>query len=90
LIVQVDFNAKTEYECLTNYKVLQEVFTNLGIDKVRSLKRPIQDPQRRCRASVACVTWQQNPWQQKGQLFYMSGRWASCIVRQRCESASAA
>ncbi|KIZ04504.1 Microtubule integrity protein mal3 [Monoraphidium neglectum] len=30
---RVDFNAKTEYECLTNYKVLQEVFTNLGIDK---------------------------------------------------------
>jgi len=32
---QVDYNAKNEYEYISNYKVLQEVFTKLNIDKVR-------------------------------------------------------
>jgi hypothetical protein len=30
---QVDFNAKTEYDYISNYKVLQEVFSKLNIDK---------------------------------------------------------
>ena len=32
--VQVDFNAKNDYEYINNYKILQAAFTKLGIDKV--------------------------------------------------------
>ena len=30
---QVDFNAKTEYEALNNYKVLQQAFLKYGVNK---------------------------------------------------------
>ena len=32
--MQVDFNAKNDYEYINNYKILQAAFTKLGIDKV--------------------------------------------------------
>jgi len=32
--MQVDFNAKNDYEYISNYKILQAAFTKLGIDKV--------------------------------------------------------
>lgn len=32
--MQVDFNAATEYDAVSNYKVLQAAFTKMGIDKV--------------------------------------------------------
>ncbi len=32
--IQVDFNAKNDYEYINNYKILQAAFTKLGIDKV--------------------------------------------------------
>lgn len=34
LLSQVDFNAKNEYDMINNYKVLQDVFNKLGLDKV--------------------------------------------------------
>jgi RP/EB family microtubule-associated protein len=33
-IHQVDYNAKNEYDMIGNYKVMQDVFNKLGIDKV--------------------------------------------------------
>jgi hypothetical protein len=33
-VKKIDFNAKSEYDMINNYKVLQEAFTKLGIDKV--------------------------------------------------------
>jgi hypothetical protein len=36
LCVQVDYNAKTEYDAVNNYKVLQAAFLKLGVDKVKA------------------------------------------------------
>jgi RP/EB family microtubule-associated protein len=33
--MQVDFNAKNEYDMINNYKVMQDVFNKLGVEKVR-------------------------------------------------------
>lgn len=32
--LQVDFNAKNDYDMINNYKVLQDVFNKLGVEKV--------------------------------------------------------
>lgn len=38
----MDYNAKNEYDMISNYKVLQDVFTKLKVDKVgTSLERVI-------------------------------------------------
>lgn len=37
---QVDFVAKTEYDMVNNYKVLQAGFLKVGIDKVRRWQTP--------------------------------------------------
>lgn len=34
--MQVDYNAKTEYDAVNNYKVLQAAFLKLGVDKVKA------------------------------------------------------
>jgi hypothetical protein len=34
LPMQVDFNAKNDYDMINNYKVLQDVFNKLGVEKV--------------------------------------------------------
>ncbi len=48
--VQVDYNAKTEYDAVNNYKVLQAALLKLGVDKVSALcldTDPFQDTERR-------------------------------------------
>jgi hypothetical protein len=40
--VQVDFNAKNEYDMINNYKVMQDVFNKLGVEKVRKQHQHIQ------------------------------------------------
>jgi hypothetical protein len=72
----VDYNAKNEYEYINNYKVLQEVFTKQGIEKVRWLRGPLQDMQSKCLARAACVIWQL-----EGQLTLTGEGWESCVVR---------
>lgn len=40
--MQVDFNAKNEYDMINNYKVMQDVFNKLGVEKVRTSGAPAQ------------------------------------------------
>lgn len=40
--MQVDFNAKNEYDMINNYKVMQDVFNKLGVEKVRASGAPAQ------------------------------------------------
>jgi histidyl-tRNA synthetase len=40
--VQVDFNAKNEYDMINNYKVMQDVFNKLGVEKVRKQRQHVQ------------------------------------------------
>jgi hypothetical protein len=40
--VQVDFNAKNEYDMINNYKIMQDVFNKLGVEKVRKQQQHIQ------------------------------------------------
>lgn len=39
----MDFNAKNEYDMINNYKVLQDVFNKLGVDKVSSAAYSLVD-----------------------------------------------
>ena len=43
-MTRVKMNAKQEYEYLTNFKVLQNIFKNKKIDKVRRVDCPQPQP----------------------------------------------
>lgn len=40
--MQVDFNAKNEYDMINNYKVMQDVFNKLGVEKVCKQHQQLQ------------------------------------------------
>ena len=40
-LLQVDFNSRSEYDSINNYKALQAAFDRVGLDKVRERKKGI-------------------------------------------------
>lgn len=57
--MQVDFNAKNEYDMINNYKVMQDVFNKLGVEKVRSQRGASTTPATTA-AIMPCLTRQRS------------------------------
>ena len=57
LLEQVKFDAKTEYEMLQNYKVLQDVFNKLKIPRVSFIGYCLRLKGRKLAIHVLCVQY---------------------------------